>query len=592
MEGGQELDSFDKRDNRVQLLALIAELCRIYAQDVTEKANIAAINTIRHSFDAAAAALFYVSVGRKFRVSLAGTNFHIALGEARWRNAVEPHTGPELVTRFGSWSIPGIEKPLSEWISARLFSSGDEGAYIFLGREDRRWNDAESAALEAIRSTIAPIVEVRKGRDREEHRRLTVERSLATNERRLRNFFEGSRDMLYITDDQDRISSVNMAGVTLLGYTAEAELVGRPFSSFIMNPDYREPFLEDIRNKGYVDEYEIVLNQKDGNSIFCLETAHAVKDSLGRIREVLGIVKDITERIERERDLWKTNLQLADANLQLKKTQILMVQNEKMASIGLLAAGIAHEINNPLGFLISNHNYLKKASTKAEEIMADLAAGNEGNSKQNIALAKFQKISAEVTKVFDESSEGYERIKKIVGSLKNFSRIDGGGSYEPFDVNAGIESTLVVAWNEIKYVSEVLKNLQPLPLIRANGSEINQVLLNIIVNAAQALGSLNRSDKSVIEIESRVDGDKVLIAIRDDGPGIPEAVRNKIFDPFFTTKEPGKGTGLGLSISYDIIVHKHQGSLWVESEPGKGSAFFLLLPIAGPRDTPEPAPDR
>ncbi len=579
-------------DNRIQILGLIAELCRIYAQDSSEKANIAAINTVQRSFSADAVALFYVSVGRKFRVCLAGTNFPIALGEVRWRNAVEPHAGPELVTRFGTWSIPGIERALPHWISARLYSAGDEGAYLFLGREDRTWSEAEVADLEAIRNTIAPIVEVRKERDIEEHRRLTAELLLATNESRLRNLFEGSRDMMYTADAMDRISSVNMAGVNLLGYTSKTDLVGQDFASFIMNPDYRGPFIEDIRKKGYVDEYEIVLTKKDGTSIFCLETAHAVKDSQGNIQELLGIVKDITERIERERDLWKTNFQLAEANMKLKKTQILMVQNEKMASIGLLAAGIAHEINNPLGFLISNHNFLKKASAKVQKLIDKLTQELGPVAETQAAIGEFQRILSEVATVHDESSEGYERIKKIVSSLKNFSRIDGGSSFDSFDVNAGIESTLVVAWNEIKYVSEVRKDLQALPLIRANGSEINQVLLNIIVNAAQALSSLDRPGKSVIEVRTRVEGENVLISIKDDGPGIPEAIRNKIFAPFFTTKDPGKGTGLGLSISYDIVVHKHHGSLWVESGQGTGTTFFLLLPIAGPPDTPSPAPDR
>jgi signal transduction histidine kinase len=150
-----------------------------------------------------------------------------------------------------------------------------------------------------------------------------------------------------------------------------------------------------------------------------------------------------------------------------------------------------------------------------------------------------------------------------------------------FDLNAGIESSIVVAWNEIKYVSELRKNLGEIPHVIANGSELNQVILNILVNAAQAIGNAPREGKGVIEITTRLEHDIVILSIHDNGPGIPEEILAKIFDPFFTTKEPGKGTGLGLSISWDIIVNKHGGKIWVESEVGTGTTFYISLPVAG-----------
>ena len=195
---------------------------------------------------------------------------------------------------------------------------------------------------------------------------------------------------------------------------------------------------------------------------------------------------------------------------------------------------------------------------------------------------KLKSAFANLDDIFAESKDGFERIVKIVSNLKNFSRVDQSGQFEQFDVNAGIESTLVVAWNELKYVSEIRKDFGAVPAVRAKGNEINQVFLNILVNAAQALGSMNRSEKGCIDISTLTEEDKVVIAIRDNGPGIPASIKNKIFDPFFTTKEPGKGTGLGLSISYDIVVNKHGGSLRVESEPGMGTVFFISLPIRGP----------
>jgi two-component system, NtrC family, sensor kinase len=189
---------------------------------------------------------------------------------------------------------------------------------------------------------------------------------------------------------------------------------------------------------------------------------------------------------------------------------------------------------------------------------------------------------AEFDQLFAESDEGFARIVRIVANLKSFSRVDQGGEFELFDVNGGIESTLVVAWNEIKYVAVIKKELGELPRIKARGGEINQVILNLLVNAAQAIESQKRSEKGLIAIETSLRGDRVRIVVNDDGPGVPEAISTRIFDPFFTTKEPGKGTGLGLSISFDIIVTKHRGSLKLESRPGQGTSFIIELPVAGP----------
>ncbi|OHE68036.1 MAG: hypothetical protein A2Z99_06545 [Treponema sp. GWB1_62_6] len=569
-------------DDLIGMLTLSANLGRIYAQDESEKANISAIDTMRHSFRADAAALFYMTGEKDFRVCLAGTDFPISLPEKRWTLCVETHSGDASIARFGPWSLPGIEKPLSDWISARLYTSGSSSGFVFLGKDSGPWTEKESAALASIRTIIAPIIEIRFQRDAEEHKRREAELLLSRNESRLRDLFEGSRDMIYTADAGDSITSVNMSGPNLLGYPTKSDLIGKPFGSFALNPSDRSLFLERIAKDGYVDDYEIVLTKRDGTTIFCLETAHTLKNPSGGIRELQGIVKDITQRIEAERDLWRTNLQLAEANLKLQKTQVLMVQHEKLASIGQLAAGVAHEINNPLGFLISNGKSLEKYFGKIRAAWTAASASPDPALSEFMVKANLAGIFSDADAIFAESRDGFERIRKIVLGLKDFSRVDRSGDFDSYDVNAGIESTLVVAWNEIKYVSEIRKKFGALPLIKARGSEVNQVLLNILVNAAQAMGGLGRSEKGVIDIETRAEADKVIISIRDDGPGIPENIRNKIFDPFFTTKEPGKGTGLGLSISYDIIVNKHAGSLWVESEPGQGTTFYIVLPVAGP----------
>jgi signal transduction histidine kinase len=285
--------------------------------------------------------------------------------------------------------------------------------------------------------------------------------------------------------------------------------------------------------------------------------------------------------------------ELQVTNKKLKETQSSLVQQEKLASIGQLAAGVAHELNNPLGFVTSNFNSLdnyyhslKKYCEAWEELLPGLNNGNGSCSHQGISqieeIRKQENVSLilkDIEDIFSECKDGFQRMTSIVRNLKDFSRIDHSEFIESYDLHAGIESTLVVARNEYKYVAEVEKSLSDLPLIECNGGEINQVLLNIIVNAAHAIKSQEREDTGRISIKTYCDDVSVFCEISDDGPGIPEQIVGKIFDPFFTTKDVGSGTGLGLSISYDIIVNKHKGDLNVKSKTGEGTTFTIRLPI-------------
>jgi two-component system, NtrC family, sensor kinase len=328
-----------------------------------------------------------------------------------------------------------------------------------------------------------------------------------------------------------------------------------------------------------MSDYEIVLKQADGSPIFCLETAQSIRDGSGSIIELQGTIKDISERIKNEQEIWKTNMELVESNMKLKQTQQLMVQQEKLASIGQLAAGIAHEINNPLGFLKSNHGILAKFIGKIRKAWEEASEIADGKLAEIGRKHDLEYIFSEIDNIFGESEDGYARIMRIIANLKNFARIDQSADFDTYDMNSGIESTLVVAWNEIKYVADVQKDLGDIPAIQARGGEVNQVILNLLVNAAQAIEGQKRPAKGLIEIKTYAKGDKVYCRIRDDGPGIPETIRQRIFDPFFTTKEPGKGTGLGLSISYNIIVTVHGGKISVESAVGVGSTFTIELPL-------------
>lgn len=564
------------------LLAATAELCRLFAQDDSEKANLAAVELLKNFLKAEAAALFYMNGRKEYRFCMAGAEFPIGLSEARWKESIGPARESHGVSRFGPWSLPGFGGPLPYWVSVELYASEGNVGFVLLGRSSGPWEAGDGHALAAIAATISPIVGVRIERERSDYVRRQAEIQLADNERRLRAFFEDSRDMIYTADAADIVTSINAAGLGLTGRSAKDEILGRPFASLALNAGDREFFLSRIRDEGYVVDYEIVLVRQDGTAIFCLETAHTLRGLSGEIIELQGIVKDISDRIRNEGELWKANLELAEANLKLQQTQVLLVQQEKMASIGQLAAGIAHEINNPVGFLKSNQATLERYTSRIRE------AWNEARKAAGPAMAGIEKrldleyVFSEFDDIFAESAEGFSRIMRIVGNLKNFSRTDQNADFELYDLNGGIESTLVVARNEIKYIADVQKDFGDLPRIMAKGGEINQVILNLLVNAAQAIESQKRAEKGRIDIRTAVQGDKVAVRISDDGPGIPEAIRTRIFDPFFTTKEPGKGTGLGLSISYDIVVTKHGGRLSVEPAPDGGTAFLVELPIAGP----------
>ena len=444
---------------------------------------------------------------------------------------------------------------------------------------DSPFEEEKIASIDRLLAELTPLMRARSERRRQEAIRLEAERSLRRSEERLRTFFEDSHDMIYSANAEDVIASMNSAGLALLGFTDRFEVVGKVFSAFALNKEDRRHFLQKIREQGFASDYEIVLKRANGQTVFCLETAQVVKDREGRIIEIQGIIKDISERINTERELWRTNMELAEANARLKETQMVMVQNEKLASIGQLAAGIAHEINNPLGFLKSNHGVLTRFYGTVKKAWLE-ASSLDPELHQRIAeTSDLDYVFGEIESVFTESDEGYRRIMDIVSNLKSFARSETETAITAYDLNKGVESTLTVARNEIKYVAEVELQLSELPQIEAAGGEINQVLLNLLVNSAQAIAGQKRETIGHIKVATGVVENRIYCIVSDDGPGIPADLRLRIFDPFFTTKEPGKGTGLGLSISHDIIVNKHGGRLVVDEAPGGGARFRFELPI-------------
>ncbi len=307
----------------------------------------------------------------------------------------------------------------------------------------------------------------------------------------------------------------------------------------------------------------------------------SVTMSKSMIMEIQALHKQfiiMADRIDdRESALIKTNDLLEDKNSALEKAmedlenaQGQMIQQEKLASIGHLAAGVAHELNNPIGFVSSNFSVLKDYFDELNTFF--------GSEKVSEIPDNVQFVIDDVPELISDSQEGLNRVTSIVRNLLSFSRedIDERSDY---DLNQGIRSTLIVARNQYKYVAEVETDLGDLPHIYAKGSEINDVLLNLIVNASHAISSLENRRQGLIQVRSYADEIYVTVEVEDNGPGIKDHVIGKIFDPFFTTKGLGKGTGLGLNIAYNTVVDKHKGVLRVESNYGEGAKFTMKLPI-------------
>lgn len=271
-------------------------------------------------------------------------------------------------------------------------------------------------------------------------------------------------------------------------------------------------------------------------------------------------------------------------------------QAQKLEAIGQLAAGIAHEINTPIQYVGDNTTFFRDSwvavanmLTAARQLREELKSGTASQETidafdQCSKIADVDYLAQEVPQAIEQTLEGVQRVAKIVSAMKEFSH-PGSLEKRAVDLNRAIETTITISRNEWKYVAEMETNLDPeLPLVPCLAGEINQVLLNLVVNASHAIADVPREDGRLgtITLSTRRDGDAVEIGVADTGTGIPDHVRDKVFDPFFTTKEVGKGTGQGLMLAHSVVVKKHGGRIWFDSELGKGTTFFIRLPIMVP----------
>lgn len=324
----------------------------------------------------------------------------------------------------------------------------------------------------------------------------------------------------------------------------------------------------------------------------------------------LADAKKLTDELTQQRAQLRSALQLKEslANIaeaqaqkleqalkELQQTQTQLIQTEKMSSLGQLVAGIAHEINNPVNFI---HGNLKHVDEYAQDLLKLLSLYQQHYAQPVPAIQDHMNeidlefLLEDFPKILASMKLGCDRIRQIVLSLRNFSRLDEA-EMKQVDIHEGIDSTLLILQHRLKAKGEqpeirLVKNYGNLPLVECSAGSMNQVFMNLISNAIDALDAYNsqrslaalKANPSQITITTEVlKPNRVTIRIADNGPGMPKSVRERLFEPFFTTKPIGKGTGLGLSISYQIVVEKHRGAIWCESQPGHGSEFWIEIPI-------------
>jgi signal transduction histidine kinase len=322
---------------------------------------------------------------------------------------------------------------------------------------------------------------------------------------------------------------------------------------------------------------------------------------LKSVAEAYQVADQDRLRVERSMDLM--SLELTERYEQLRKEvadrermEIELRLAQKLESVGQLAAGIAHEINTPVQYVSDSLHFLKGACEDYRRLLERCRIGLRNAHSMpdvealRVTLAEEEEaadlafLDEQVPKAFDRVFDGTSRVASIVRAVKEFAHHDSG-AMAPADVNRAMVSTLTVSRSEYKGVAVLETDFGTLPPVRCLIGDLNQVFLNLIVNATHAIADRARpvgDSLGTIRVATRVDGEEVVISVSDSGCGIPETIRDRVFDPFFTTKEVGRGTGQGLALSRSIVVERHGGSLTFETEVGRGTTFFVRLPIDGP----------
>ncbi|HJV66025.1 MAG TPA: CHASE domain-containing protein [Geomonas sp.] len=447
---------------------------------------------------------------------------------------------------------------------------------------------------------------------------------LQQSEERVSLILNSTAEAIYGIDTEGHCTFCNDACLRLLGYGSAEELLGRNMHSQIHHsrlnglsfPEEECRIFRAVRVDRESHADDEVLWRADGSSFHAEYWSYPQRKE-GKVVGAVVTFIDITDRKALEQELQKqaamlerevgerqraqqtlaghaAKLEQWNVTLGLRVREEVaknrekdqkLIQQDKLASLGQLAAGVAHEINNPIGFISSNLRVLREYmetlrrhyALQEEILRREAPQGVQRAMEESAQGLGIGELMADVGDLVEESLEGATRVAKIVTDLKGFSRIDSTDREET-DLTSCMESALSIAWNELKYVARVEKDYRSLPAVLCHPGQLNQVFMNLLVNAAQAI-----SAPGVITLKTWCDAGSVYASVSDTGCGIAPDIMARIFEPFFTTKGVGKGTGLGLSISYDII-KKHHGELTVVSEPGRGTTFTVQLPRTGLAD--------
>jgi two-component system NtrC family sensor kinase len=403
-----------------------------------------------------------------------------------------------------------------------------------------------------------------------------AEQDTRRTQQTLEQILDAISDMIIVKAPGSRLLWANKAFREAYGMT-NAQLQGIVDAPFVQ-PDYTQKYVRDDRQvfeTGRTLEVpEEPVTRHDGQ----VRTVHTVKspifDGAGQVVRMVAVCRDITDR---------------------KAMEMELRQSQKLEAVGRLASGIAHEINTPIQFVGDQNTFVRGSFqtfiglferyrtlvAKAEAqgaFSADVSAIRAAEEDADLPF-----LEKTLPAAFEAIADGVSRVAGLVTAMKEFGHPDRGDR-SAADLNRSLRNTLVIAGNETKYAAEVVTDLRDLPLVECVVSEVNQVFLNLLMNALHAIQDVRPERRGTITVTTRQDGPDVVVSIADTGTGIPEEARGKIFEPFFTTKEVGRGTGQGLPIARMIIVEKHRGTITFDTEVGRGTTFHVRLPIAGRAD--------
>lgn len=478
----------------------------------------------------------------------------------------------DYASACGKKGLPDGHSNLQRIVSVPVVEEGQVRLMTGVGNKADPYDETDVETIQLIANETWRIVRQQRSDDALQIARQVVNASLVVC---FRWRAVAGWPVVYVSENVER-----------WGYRVEDLLHGQPQFSAMVHPDDLPRVAEEVSRytaegrNAYDQEYRLLT--ADGNDFWILDRTTVLRDASGKAEFYDGVITDISERRLQEQEL-AANLEAQRAlNKRLEEAHNQLLQSEKMASIGQLAAGVAHELNNPIAFVHSNLGTLDNYLIDLMNIIDayDRAAADPADADaalRAVALLKqdcdFDYIRNDIKPLVAESRDGLARVRKIVQDLKSFSHVSEQ-EWGWADLHTGLESTLNILRNELKYKCEVVKDFGEIPEVWCIVSQLNQVFMNLLVNAGHAIET-----SGAISIRTRAGSNgEVWIEIEDTGKGIPPENMSRIFDPFFTTKPVGSGTGLGLSLSYGIV-QRHNGRIEVESEVGKGSLFRVCLPV-------------